>query len=69
MAYLLRPRCPERRSTRYGGDSFQAERWRAAFALADKIKTSNIRCDVLDRDDYGRHIATCFLGEPQDERF
>jgi endonuclease YncB( thermonuclease family) len=35
----------------------------AAFALADRIGAQNIRCDLLDRDRYGRHIGRCFLGE------
>jgi endonuclease YncB( thermonuclease family) len=33
---------------------------RAAFAFADKIGTGNVRCDLLDRDRYDRHIARCF---------
>lgn len=35
----------------------------AAFALADRISNRNVRCDLLDRDQYGRHIGRCFLGE------
>ena len=35
----------------------------AAFALADRIGAQNIRCHLLDRDQYGRHIGRCFLGE------
>jgi hypothetical protein len=35
---------------------------RAAFALDDKIGVQNVRCDLLDRDQYDRHIGRCFLG-------
>ena len=35
----------------------------AAFALADRIGAGNVRCDLLDRDRYDRHVARCFLGE------
>ncbi|MFW6076389.1 MAG: thermonuclease family protein [Hyphomicrobiales bacterium] len=41
-----------------------AERYRcgqrAALALADRIGAANIRCDLLDRDRYDRHVARCF---------
>lgn len=36
---------------------------RAAFALADKIGAANVRCDLMDRDQHGRHIGRCFLGD------
>lgn len=32
---------------------------RSAFALADKIGAANVRCELRDRDRYGRHIARC----------
>lgn len=35
---------------------------RAAFALSDKIGRQNLSCEVLDRDRYGRSVATCTLG-------
>lgn len=35
----------------------------AAFALADRIEIQNVRCHLLDRDQYGRHVGRCFLGE------
>jgi endonuclease YncB( thermonuclease family) len=35
---------------------------RAAFALADRIGAANVRCDLLERDRYDRHIARCFQG-------
>jgi endonuclease YncB( thermonuclease family)/very-short-patch-repair endonuclease len=35
---------------------------RASFALADKIGAANVRCALLDRDHYRRHIGRCFLG-------
>jgi endonuclease YncB( thermonuclease family) len=35
---------------------------RAALALADRIGAGNVRCDLLDRDRYDRHIARCFQG-------
>jgi endonuclease YncB( thermonuclease family) len=34
----------------------------AALALADRIGAATVRCDLRDRDRYDRHIATCFLG-------
>jgi endonuclease YncB( thermonuclease family) len=36
---------------------------RAAVALADRIGTAPVRCDLLDRDRYDRHIARCFQGD------
>ncbi|HEX2256390.1 MAG TPA: thermonuclease family protein [Afifellaceae bacterium] len=35
----------------------------AAFALADRIGAQNVRCNLLERDQYDRHIGRCFLGE------
>lgn len=35
---------------------------KAAFALSDKIGTSNVACDVVDKDRYGRSVAVCRLG-------
>lgn len=34
----------------------------AALALANRIGAGNVRCDLLDRDRYDRHIAACFQG-------
>jgi endonuclease YncB( thermonuclease family) len=34
----------------------------AALALADRIGAGNVRCDLFDRDRYDRHIARCFQG-------
>ena len=43
------------------------ERWRcgqqAAFALADLLGRSTVRCEGLTRDRYGRTIARCYRGE------
>jgi endonuclease YncB( thermonuclease family) len=36
---------------------------RSAFALADKIGAANVRCELLERDRYGRHIARCFRAD------
>jgi endonuclease YncB( thermonuclease family) len=36
---------------------------RAADALSRKIGAGNVRCQVQDRDRYGRHVARCFSGE------
>lgn len=36
---------------------------RAAFALADKIGRSPVRCDPRGRDRYDRIIAICFKGD------
>jgi endonuclease YncB( thermonuclease family) len=33
---------------------------KAAFALADFIGETNVRCHPLDRDQYGRTVARCF---------
>lgn len=35
----------------------------AAFALADRIGARNVRCELLDRDQYNRHIGRCHLAE------
>lgn len=35
---------------------------RAAFALAEKLSSSNVRCTWAARDRYRRALATCFLG-------
>jgi endonuclease YncB( thermonuclease family) len=35
----------------------------AAFALAEKIGGRNVRCNLLDRDRYGRHVGRCFIDE------
>ena len=34
----------------------------AALALADRIGGGSVRCDLLDRDRYGRHVGRCFAG-------
>lgn len=34
----------------------------AALALADRIGAATVRCDLLERDRYDRHIARCFQG-------
>ena len=40
------------------------ERWRcgqqAALALADKVGRGTVRCEMRDRDRYGRFVAVCF---------
>jgi endonuclease YncB( thermonuclease family) len=43
-----------------GGSDYRCGQ-RAALALADRIGQANVACDVLGRDRYGRHIATCRL--------
>ena len=35
----------------------------AAFALADHLAGKSARCDVLDRDRYGRWVARCRVGD------
>jgi endonuclease YncB( thermonuclease family) len=44
-----------------GGGDYRCGQ-RAALALADRIGQANVSCDVLGKDRYGRHIATCRLG-------
>lgn len=34
----------------------------AALALADKVAGRTVRCDLVDRDRYGRHVGRCFVG-------
>jgi endonuclease YncB( thermonuclease family) len=36
---------------------------KAAFALADFVGETNVRCTPLDRDQYGRIVARCFARE------
>lgn len=36
---------------------------KAAFALADRIGGHTVRCEILDRDRYSRHVGRCFVGE------
>jgi endonuclease YncB( thermonuclease family) len=35
----------------------------AALALADRIGGQSVRCEILDRDRYDRHVGRCFAGE------
>lgn len=36
---------------------------KAALALAEKVGTSNLKCEVLDSDRYGRSVSRCSLGD------
>ena len=45
-----------------GGSEYRCGQM-AAFRLADKVGSRNLACEVLDRDRYGRSVATCRLGE------
>lgn len=42
---------------------------RAALALAERIANSSLRCRPLDRDRYGRIIATCLKGSEDISRW